>query len=71
MMLQKIEWSAYKALADENDELKARVRELEARVERDAEVREAAEDVLTILTFQGNRHRRVDDLRAALAAREG
>ena len=34
MMLQKIEWSAYKALADENDELKARVRELEARAAR-------------------------------------
>ena len=42
MPLQVIEWSAYKALKAENDELLARVRELEAQAVRDAKVIEAA-----------------------------
>lgn len=47
----------------------ARVRELEAQAALDADVRAAADDLLTILKFQGNNHRRVLDLVDALAAR--
>ena len=42
MPLQLIEWSAYKALKAENDELLARVRDLEAQAARDARVADAA-----------------------------
>ena len=48
----------------------ARVRELEAQAALDADVRAAADDLLTILKFQGNNHRRVLDLVDALAARK-
>ena len=49
----------------------ARIRALEVQEALDAKVRDAARDVLTVLEFQGNRHRTVEKLRAALAEREG
>ena len=47
----------------------ARVHALEAQAVLDAKVREAAGDLLTVLKFQGNNHRRVVDLVDALSAR--